>query len=69
MKTLYVDCNSSVKVSQSTTQRFYLKRGVRQGFPDLVDLFLIVAQIFNHFVKSSELQGIQIVRQSILISQ
>ncbi len=69
MKTLYVGGNSSVKLSQGTTQRFYLKRGVRQGCAVSVYLFLIVAQAFSHFIKSSELEGIQVEGRSVLISQ
>lgn len=69
MKTLYVGGNSSVKLSQGTTLRFYLKRGVRQGCPVSVYLFRIVAQAFSHLIQSSELEGIQFEGRSVLISQ
>lgn len=51
MKTLYVGGNSSVKLSQGTSQTFYLKRGVRQCCPVSVYLFLIAAQMFIYFIK------------------
>uniref|UniRef100_A0A9J8ACX2 Reverse transcriptase domain-containing protein n=1 Tax=Cyprinus carpio carpio TaxID=630221 RepID=A0A9J8ACX2_CYPCA len=69
MKTLYAGGNSSVKLNNGTTQRFDLERGVRQGCPVSVYLFLIVAQVFCHFIKSSNLKGIQVEERSILISQ
>jgi len=70
MKTLYAGGNSSVKLNNGTTQRFNLERGVRQGCPVSVQyLFLIVAQVFCHFIKSSNLKGIQVEEKSVLISQ
>jgi len=69
MKTLYAGGNSSVKLNNGTTQRFDLERGVRQGCPVSVYLFLIVAQVFCHFIKSSNLKGIQVEEKSVLISQ
>ncbi len=69
MKTLYAGGNSSVKLGHGTTQRFMLERGIRQGCPASVYLFLIVAQVFCHFIKDSKLEGINIAGRSILISQ
>ncbi len=69
MKTLYAGGNSSVKLGHGTTQRFMLERGIRQGCPASVYLFLIVAQVFSHFIKDSKLEGINIAGRSILISQ
>lgn len=69
MKTLYAGANSSVKLGYGTTQRFCLERGVRQGCPVSVYLFLIVAQMFCHFVKLCKLEGISIAGRSVLLSQ
>lgn len=66
---MYAGGNSSVKLGHGTTQRFLLERGIRQGCPASVYLFLIVAQAFCHFIKDSNLEGIHIAGRSILISQ
>lgn len=69
MKTLYAGANSSVQLSNGTTQRFCLERGVRQGCPVSVYLFLIVAQMFCHHIKNSKLDGISVAGKNILLSQ
>lgn len=69
MKTLYANGNSSMKLSDGTTQRFCLERGIRQGCPVSVYLFLIVAHVFCHFIKSNNLEGISITGRNIILSQ
>ena len=69
MKTLYTNGNSSIKLSSGTSPRFPLKRGVRQGCPLSVYLFLLAAQLLNLQIKSSSLKGITIANQEIIISQ
>jgi len=58
-----------VKLGHGTTQILLLERGIRQGCPVLVYLFLIVAQAFCHFIRDSNLEGSHIAGRSILISQ
>jgi len=67
--TLYAVRNGSLKLNNGTTQRFHLERGVRQGCPVSVYLFLVVAQVFCHFIKSSQIKRIQVEERSVLISQ
>uniref|UniRef100_A0A8C7XSJ8 Reverse transcriptase domain-containing protein n=1 Tax=Oryzias sinensis TaxID=183150 RepID=A0A8C7XSJ8_9TELE len=69
VKTLYANGNSSVKLSAGTTRRFCLQRGIRQGCPVSVYLFLLVAQVFCRYIKSSNIDGISIAGKNILISQ
>lgn len=69
MKTLYAGGNSSVKLSDGTTQRFNLERGVRQGCPVSVYLLLVTAQMFCHHIKSGKLEGISIADKNIILSQ
>jgi len=66
---LYAVRNGSLKLNNGTTQRFHLERGVRQGCPVSVYLFLVVAQVFFHFIKSSQIKRIQVEERNVLISQ
>lgn len=45
---LYTNRNSSIKLSNGTSPRFFLKRGVRQGCPVSPYLFLIATQFLAH---------------------
>uniref|UniRef100_A0A3P9M210 Reverse transcriptase domain-containing protein n=1 Tax=Oryzias latipes TaxID=8090 RepID=A0A3P9M210_ORYLA len=58
-----------VLLSAGTTRRFCLQRGIRQGCPVSVYLFLLVAQVFCRYIKSSNIDGISIAGKNILISQ
>lgn len=69
IKTLFANGNSSVKLSDGTTQRFSLERGIRQGCPVSVYLFLVAAQIFCHYIKARTLAGISIAGRNIILSQ
>lgn len=69
VKMLCSQGNSSVKLSNGTTQRFFLERGIQQRCPVSVYLFLMVAQIFCRYIKSSTIEGISIAGKEILISQ
>uniref|UniRef100_A0A1A8QY68 Reverse transcriptase domain-containing protein n=1 Tax=Nothobranchius pienaari TaxID=704102 RepID=A0A1A8QY68_9TELE len=69
VQTLYNNGNSSIKLSNGTSPRFDLKRGVRQGCPLSVYLFLLAAQLLNLHIKHSNIKGISIANNHILISQ
>lgn len=69
IKTLYYNCNSTIKLKYGTSPRFYLSRGIRQGCPLSPYLFLLVSQIFASFISNSGLNGIRIADKQILISQ
>lgn len=49
--------------------RFQLSRGVCQGCPVSLYLFLIAEQLFSSFLLSSHLLGITLASKHILISQ
>ncbi len=66
---LYGNGNSSIKLSNGTSPRFFLNRGVRQGCPVSPYLFLIVTQFLSMRINSSHLKGITIGNNTILISQ
>ncbi len=66
---LYGNRNSSIKLSNGTSPRFFLNRGVRQGCPVSPHLFLIVTQFLSMRINSSHLKGITIGNNTILISQ
>ncbi len=69
IKMLYINGNSSIKLSNGTSPRFFLNRGVRQGCPVSPYLFLIATQFLSMHIKSSHLKGITIGNNTIIISQ
>lgn len=69
VRTLYYNCNSTIKLKYGTSPRFYLTRGIRQGCPISPYLFLLVSQIFASYISNSSLRGISIANKQILISQ
>ncbi len=69
VRTLYYNCNNTIKLKYGTSPRFYLSRGIRQGCPLSPYLFLLVSQIFASYISNSGLHGISIVDKQILISQ
>uniref|UniRef100_I3KX85 Reverse transcriptase domain-containing protein n=1 Tax=Oreochromis niloticus TaxID=8128 RepID=I3KX85_ORENI len=68
VQTLYSNSNSSIKLATGPSPRFSLKRGVRQGCPLSVYLFLLSVQLNSH-IKLSSLKGLVIANREILISQ
>lgn len=69
VRTLYSNSNSSIKLATGISPRFSLKRGVRQGCPLSVYLFLLSVQLLNSHIKLSSLKGLVIANREILISQ
>uniref|UniRef100_A0A3B3I0R1 Reverse transcriptase domain-containing protein n=1 Tax=Oryzias latipes TaxID=8090 RepID=A0A3B3I0R1_ORYLA len=69
VQTLYVNSNSSIKLASGTSPRFFLKRGVRQGCPLSVYLFLLSVQLLNLHIKLSPLKGLIVAEREIFISQ
>lgn len=70
VQTLYKDINSNVSLSNGTSPRFVIERGIRQGCPISPFLFLLVAELLNlYIVHCSNIEGIQITDRTILISQ
>ena len=67
--TLYSNSNSSIKLASGTSPRFSLKRGVRQGCPLSVYLFLLSVQLLNLHIKLSSLKGLVVANREIFISQ
>lgn len=66
---LYSNSNSSIRLASGTSPRFSLKRGVRQGCPVSVYLFLLSVQLLSSHIKLSPLKGLVIANRDILISQ
>lgn len=69
IQTLYNGCNSSVKMSHGTTQRFQLQRGLKQGCPVSPFLFLLATQVMSSHIKMSHFQGISALRREFKICQ
>lgn len=69
VKMLYTNSNSSIKLGNNTSPRFFLKRGVRQGCPVSPYLFIIATQFLSLYIKESPLKGIGIENSEIIISQ
>lgn len=66
---LYAYVNSSVKQQNGTTQRFLLERSIRQGCSGPLYLLFLVAQLFCHFIKTSNLKSIYVAGKNIIICQ
>ena len=66
---LYINGNSSIKLSNGTSPRFFLKRGVRQGCPVSPYLFLSATHFLSTHINNSQLKGITIGNTKIKISQ
>ncbi len=64
-KTLYKGCNSSVKLTNGTTPRFDIRRGIRQGCPLSPLLFLLVAQVMAVHIKKISISRCYSSRQRI----
>ena len=66
---LYINGNSSIKLSNGTSPRFFLKREVRQGCLVSPYLFLIATHFLSTHINNSQLKGITIGNTKIKISQ
>ena len=66
---LYIKWNISIKLSNGTSPRFFLKWGVRQGCPVSPYLFLIATHFLSTHINNSQLIGITIGNTKIKISQ
>lgn len=69
IKTLYNNSNSSVKLSHGTSQRFNIRRGIKQGCPISPFLFLLVTQVMALHINKDSFRGIQIQDKEIKCSQ
>ena len=67
--TLYTECNSSVKMVNGTSDRFFLSRGIRQGCPISPFLFLLVTQVLSCYVNMNFFQGINVFGNELKICQ
>ncbi len=69
IKTLYKNGNCSIHLFNGTSTRFDISKGIRQGFPVSLYLFLLVSQLLSSYIKSSPIRGITIVDREIQITQ
>ncbi|MGL5973487.1 MAG: reverse transcriptase domain-containing protein [Oscillospiraceae bacterium] len=69
MRTLYNGINSCVSLTSSTSPRFAVGRGIRQGCPISPFLFLLAAELLSLHIKNSPIEGIKIVEKTLIISQ
>jgi len=70
VKMLYVNGNIFIKLKNSTSPRFFLDRGVRQGCPVSPYLFLIAVQFLNlHIICICNQKGIIVGTTNWIISQ
>ena len=67
--TLYKGCNSSVKLHHGTSPRFTIDRGIKQGCPLSLYLFLLVAQMLATHIKQTNFHGICAFDREFKISQ
>lgn len=69
VRTLYKGCNGSVKLTNGTTPRFDIRRGIRQGCPLSPLLFLLVAQAMAVHIKKYQFLGIRALGREFKLSQ
>ncbi len=69
IRTLYNGINSSVSLASSTSPRFPVGRGIRQGCPISPFLYLLAAELLSLHIKHSNLEGINIGENTLIISQ
>lgn len=69
VRTLYKNCNSSVKQPFGTTPRLDIDRGVTQGHPLSPLLFLLVTQVMYLHIKINPFQSIPLANDVIKCSQ
>lgn len=65
----YNGINSSVALGHGTCSRFEVKRGIRQGCGSSPLLFIMVAEILSILIKTSQIEGLNIMEKQIIISQ
>ncbi|CAJ1073570.1 hypothetical protein H4Q32_018840 [Xyrichtys novacula] len=69
VQTLYKGSNSSIKITNGTTPRFNIGRGIRQGCPLSPFLFLLVTQVMATHIKKSNFQGMTVVGREFKLAQ
>uniref|UniRef100_A0A8C6WYS4 Reverse transcriptase domain-containing protein n=1 Tax=Neogobius melanostomus TaxID=47308 RepID=A0A8C6WYS4_9GOBI len=66
---LYHNINSSVLLGHGSCTRFNIKRGIRQGCGSSPLLFIMAAEMLSISLKNSDISGIDIMGEQIIISQ
>lgn len=61
--------NGSIKLSHGTSFRFKISRGIRQGCPISLFLFLLVTQTMAIYIKKGTFCGIRILEKELKCSQ
>uniref|UniRef100_A0A9J8DK74 Reverse transcriptase domain-containing protein n=1 Tax=Cyprinus carpio carpio TaxID=630221 RepID=A0A9J8DK74_CYPCA len=69
IRTLYNGINSCVSLASGTSPRFSVGRGIRQGCPISPFLFLLAAGLLSLHIKHSNIEGINIEGNTLIISQ
>lgn len=65
---LYRDTNCSVSLTEGTTSRFNISRGIKQGCPILPLLFIVAAEMLALAIKNSDIEQLKVFDDSIVIS-
>ncbi len=69
IRTLYNGINSCFSLASGTSPRFSVGRGIRQGCPISPFLFLLAAELLSLHIKRSNIEGINIGGNTLIISQ
>ncbi len=69
IRSLYNGINSCVSIASGTSPRFSLGRGIRQGCHISPFLFLLAAELLSLHIKHSNIEGINIGGNTLIISQ
>ncbi len=67
IRTLYNGINSCVSLASGTSPRFSVGRGIRQGCPISPFLFLLAAELLSLHIKRSNIEGINIGGNTLII--
>ena len=70
IKTIYTNIQSKIKINGCMSEPFFLERGVRQGCPLSMPLYVLCAEILANYIRTrTQIKGVQINRHECKLTQ